>query len=196
MIKKYHIGDLFTLSEVVLACTLIVLAFFEGLTDIALWIFIAGELCDALDGPCARRWHYPDDGKRRWWRQYNTQIDQLSDILLAVACAVYLIAQVNTFFGAILTAVIFTHCFIVQLYVDYVTAKQPQKRYSRKIKRIILMRRYVYVFVGIGGAIVLLIWHTTWAIICKALATGLLALSAIILAILKRNRLKEVTTSL
>lgn len=196
MIKKYHLADLFTLLEVILACTLLIMAFFEGLTNYAIWVFIGGELCDALDGPCARRWHYPDDNKYRWWRHYNTEIDQASDILLAAACAIYIMGRVNTFFGFILAMTVLITCGSIELYVAAARAQYPRGYSQRKIDRLLLIRRCIYVFLGIGGAILMLIWHTSWPSFCKWIAVLILAIAAIVLSIIKRNRLTQVNTPL
>lgn len=196
MIKKYHLCDLFTLLEVILACTLTVMTFKCIPPDYALWVFVAGELCDAVDGPCARRWHYPDDGKRRWWRKYNKQIDQVSDILLACACALYIILCVSSFIGVILSATI---AFIALVVQDIVYGQDSQIIFTRPklAKRLVLFRRCVYVFLGIGGAIATLLWYTSWPILIKVcLSIVGIAAGAVVTLLKFKNRLSEIDTPL
>ncbi len=198
--KKYHLADLFTLLEVILAIVLFVMAFCGVPPDYAIWVFVAGELCDALDGPCARRWHYPDDGKYRWWRHYNVEIDQISDIILAVACGAYLFMQTSHFIAVLLLFGIGSWCAFVQ-YTLY--------RYDRTTKRfvptdmpelerteIILLRRKVYVYLGVGGAILTLIWYTSWPIPVRAGVTVLGLIIARDLSRRKQNRLNQDKTPL
>ena len=63
--RKYHLADVLTSLETLCAVILIGFAIGNVPVDYALWVFAAAELCDAFDGICARRWPYPDDGKRR-----------------------------------------------------------------------------------------------------------------------------------
>lgn len=196
--RKYYIADLLTLSEVILAGILLWMTIFNVHADYALWVFVAGELCDALDGPCARRWHYPDDGKYRWWRHYNSEIDQISDILLAVACGLYLIFRVNPIGGCLLLLGIGTFCVIVQykLYgYDRDTHRFRRKNYIYA-EQLILFRRKVYVFIGIGGTIALLVWATSWSIYVKVGLALVGIVAGIYIANKKRNRLTEDQTPL
>ena len=89
--KKYHLADALTVCELICAVILSGMAFLRVAPAYALWVFAAGELCDAYDGTCARRWPYPDDGKYRWWRVPRTVafIEHMSDILLGLACGCY-----------------------------------------------------------------------------------------------------------
>lgn len=195
---KYHIADLFTVSEVILAGILMWMTIANISADYAIWVFVAGELCDALDGPCARRWHYPDDGRYRWWRHYNSEIDQLSDIVLAVACGLYLIFRVHTFGGCCLLLGIGAFCLIVQ-YMLYGYDTNQHRFYRRDLPystELVLFRRKVYVFGGIGGAIALLIWATSWPAQLK-FSLALVGIGiGLYLAKKKRNRLTEDVTPL
>ena len=56
--KKYLIADALTLLEVLCAIALAYMGLFNCPVDYAIWIFATGIICDALDGPCARTWHY------------------------------------------------------------------------------------------------------------------------------------------
>lgn len=196
--KKYHLADLFTLLEVILAIALFIAAVSNAPVEWALYIFVAGELCDAVDGPCARRWHYPDDGKYRWWREYNSETDQASDILLAISCGVYLIWRVSVFWGIALLGGIGLFCLAIQCYIfrydhirhTFVCRDNPH------IDDIVLFRRHIYVIAGIGGAIALMVWSTSWPLIIKRILMIVGIICGLILLKLKWNRWKENKTKL
>lgn len=188
MIKKYHLCDLFTLLELVLACTLTVMAFQHASPDHALWVFIGGELCDALDGPCARRWPYPDDGKRRFWRSPRlVQItEHVSDILLIGALAFYLIGRGGIFYYTTLlgSCIILIFCLIVEDLLRCHTYTLQRRRL------IIRIRRYVYLS-GIAIGLAELIFCTSWILPLKLGACLFALIVAILLIIFKWNRFTE-----
>lgn len=196
--KKYHLADCFTLLETILAIALFIMAFCGATAEQALWVFVAGELCDAIDGPCARKWHYPDDGKYRWWRYYNSEIDQISDILLAIGCGVFIIWRVNAFWGITLTAGLGIFCTVIQCYLYRYNPELHMFicRDIPKAEDIILFRRHTYVIAGIGGAIALLVWSTEWALSVKRSLTIAGIICGLILLFLKWNRWKENKTPL
>lgn len=200
--KKYHLADLLTLLEVILACTLLVLAILGTPADYALWVFVAGELCDAFDGPCARRWHYPDDDKPRWWRRHNVEIDQISDIMLAIACGIYLVWRVSLDFGRILFLGVGAYCLIIQLYLyefDRISRRFIPRRSVSDAERHshVIVRRLIYAIMGIGGAIVLLISATSWELRTKIIVCIIGAVIALpALLIFKRPRTKSEFTPL
>lgn len=70
--RKYHLADALTALEIIMAATITGMIIFGGSANVVIWLFAVGELCDAFDGICARRWPYPDDGKFRWWRVPRT----------------------------------------------------------------------------------------------------------------------------
>lgn len=199
MIKKYHLADLFTLLEVILAVALLWMAIMDCPVDWALWIFVGGEICDALDGPCARKWHYPNDGKHRWWRTYNSEIDQISDILLAVACGVYLIWRVNWLIGVLLLGGIGTFCLLVQCHLYYYDQLRRSVKTNNNIlyaDRLILFRRRFYVVAGVGGAIATLVWYSSWPFWLKLGITLSAPFLVKIGARVKSNRWRENKTKL
>lgn len=187
--KKYHIADILTLCEVIFTGILLYMVVFNVSVNYAIWVFIIGELCDAFDGICARRWHYPEDGKKRWWREYAPQIDQISDVLLASVCGLYLLLRIKSIATAVLVGTIAGICISIEVALRFgeesVLARCPHGRLG-----IILGRRYCYV-AGIGIAIVLMIFATTWPEWCKKLAICLGVAAGIILVLVKRNRLTQ-----
>lgn len=188
MVRKYHLCDLFTLLEVILTCTLIVMTVLHVSPDYAIWVFVAGELCDAIDGPCARRWPYPDDSKKRWWRLPHVvqAIEHISDILLIGSLALYLLFQPGLFhyltlYGSLAIALI---CLVVQ----YLLFTKPYS--SAKRKSLTLLRRRFYL-VGIIIGIAELIFCTTWALPLKIGACILGLIAGVIILIAKWNRFTE-----
>lgn len=197
--KKYHLADFFTLLEAVLAIVLLIMAICGAKAEQALWVFVAGEICDAVDGPCARRWHYPDDGKYRWWRQYNSEIDQITDIMLAISCGVYLIWRISAFWGVALLGGIGIFCLAIQCYVyryDSATHRLVYRKDRTNAEDIVLFRRHVYVIAGIGGAIALLVWSTEWLLIVKRVLTIVGVICGLVLLGLKWDRWSQDKTPL
>ncbi len=197
--KKYHLADFFTLLEAVLAIVLLIMAICGAKAEQTLWVFVAGEICDAVDGPCARRWHYPDDGKYRWWRQYNSEIDQITDIMLAISCGVYLIWRISAFWGVALLGGIGIFCLAIQCYVyryDSATHRLVYRENRANAEDIVLFRRHVYVIAGVGGAIALLVWSTEWLLIVKRVLTIVGVICGLVLLKLKWDRWSQDKTPL
>lgn len=188
MLKKYHLCDLFTLLEIILACTLIAMAHLQISANYAIWVFIGGELCDALDGPCARCWPYPDDGKKRFWRipWVVKAAEHISDITLISALAFYLLKQKGLFFQITIcgTAAILTFSLII----EYTLFTRPYSGDERR--RLILMRRYVYLL-GIAVGIGELVFCTTWTLLLKIGSCILGLIIGFFLIIAKWDRFTE-----
>ncbi len=152
--------------------------------DIVIWLFVIGELCDAFDGICARRWHYPDDGKKRWWRENASILDQVTDIFLITATAAYLGVRLGRFDLLMLGGIVALFCIIVEgLKFHY---------YS---KRLILLRRYIYL-ACIALALFTLLFATSWNGLAKGVAIAAIFIVGIFLMIIKRNRLTQDVTKL
>lgn len=194
----YYLADLFTLSEVILSIVLFVMSIMGAPVAHALWVFVAGELCDAVDGPLARRFHYPNDGKSRWWRTYASEIDQISDIMLAAACGVYLIWQVSWLGGCLLLLGIGAFCLAVQMHLYHYdrSCKSFRRRFYVYAENLILLRRRIYVVGGIGGAIALMVWHTEWTLAVKITITIVGILCGIALRYWKHDRWTQDKTPL
>ena len=188
MIKKYHLADIFTLLEIILACTLIGVTFLHVSANYVIWIFVAGELCDAIDGPCARRFPYPDDSKYRWWRQPRTvqAIEHVSDILLISALAFYLMTQggIICYITTIGSFIVFAYCMLTEFWLQ--TTDTNQKSRLRAIR----CRRYVYL-TGIAIGIAELIFCTTWHLYIKIGSCIIGLIIGVMLIIAKWNRFTE-----
>lgn len=185
--KKYYLADALTLCEIIAGVILLGMAWWKvPIADCALWVFVLGELCDAFDGICARRWPYPNDGKKRWWRTYVTQIEHLSDIFIAVACMIFLMGcPVVARKASVLGGVVILCCVAIELVVKGMRARGVAEA---QIAHSIVVRRLFYVLCGVGGGILLLIEATSWPAIAKLCAVGLEVIVGIGLLILKQDR--------
>ena len=213
--KKYHIADVLTLSEAILAVILTICAMLNVSADYAIWVFAAAELCDAFDGICARRWPYPNDGKVRWWRQYASEIDELTDIMVGLACLLFVGLRVNPSFSLLVLVCALIVGIGVQVIVKWTTTKPYLERYGlqplanwlnhrstfirlatwfdthpRTQLVIILLRRYLYV-TAIFLLVIQLIFATTWAFYVQISANILLALIGMALCYIKLDRLTQ-----
>lgn len=192
MKKLYYLADVLTCSEVIAGIILLAMTALHISADVAIWVFVLGELCDAFDGPAARRWPYPNDGKKRWWRTYVKEIEHGSDIFIAISCMAYLMSQpyeitftlpplfTNGFPVAegakLLGMFIIIICSLVEVEVQSIKAIFGENSHHF-IKPIILARRWVYAFVGIGGGIFLLLMATSWP---QAIKQGLILLGILV----------------
>jgi phosphatidylglycerophosphate synthase len=111
--KKYHIADLLTASRFVWAIVLVCLVFFK--IQPAMWVVLATTLAlltDALDGPAAKRWPYPNDNKYRWWRRVQKApngtfkvvacLDTPADLVLGLGLVAYTFFMVSPVWGVVL----------------------------------------------------------------------------------------------
>ncbi len=191
MIKKYHIADIITASRIILASTLVGVIWKNSPPDIAIWIIVACELGDALDGIFARKYHYPNDGKYRWWRKYAPEIDQAADIYTGILALVYYIKCVNFQLGVTILISGLIIGLTVQTYAVWL-----KYLFSEKVKRrLILTRRYLYLL-AIAVVVTNLIIATSWP---RQIRTACLLFGVavgIILILIKRNRLTQVKTPL
>lgn len=217
--KKYHIADVLSTIEVICACAIFALTFTGAPPDIVIWIFALGELCDAFDGICARKWHYPNDGKKRWWREHASELDILSDLLIGAAILLYLTTRINLALGLVIIFSAFIIGFAVQILVKWKSTEKLLDSWSPKIANflckstwfcwlttwfdfhrkvslvLILIRRYLYV-AAIGVIIVQLIFATSWPAFCQRLAIYALVGIACLLAAVKLDRLRQDKTPL
>ena len=107
-------------------------------------IFVLAELTDAFDGECARRWPYPADGKRRWWRVHAETLDQVADLALAAAVLLY----VGLYLQPVLAVTIFIVTVVVavpvQIWRNQRIRRIPNEDDDPLRVRVILARRVLY----------------------------------------------------
>lgn len=197
MMKKYHLADVCTLLECCCAFIIIGMAWYHTKPEYALCVFFVGQIFDAIDGPLARRYHYPDDGKYRWWRRYASEIDQLSDLLLGTVTCAYVAACISRAIG---TAAL-VGAFVIGLSIQTLAYDFPPLRLNwlktkpRLGSCIVLIRRWLYVAL-IVFAVGLLLWSTAWPLGAKITITVIFCAIGLLLFVCKLNRLTEVKTRL
>ncbi|MBR3220580.1 CDP-alcohol phosphatidyltransferase family protein [Candidatus Saccharibacteria bacterium] len=189
--KKYHIADVLTALEFVCAVVLLILTIMGADPGIALVVFLFGELCDAFDGIAARTWHYPDDGKVRWWREHANGIDQLSDIVLAFVVLVYVAVHVDFALGVTIIILALVVGWSVQFWVyGYLQKHSPDLAL-----KVVLARRFMYL-AGIVVVTVKLMIAASWTRPVKYILMGLCLVASILLWFLKEDRRTQDKTPL
>lgn len=191
--KRYHIADALTAIELIMAIILTIGIVVKMSANWILWVFVAGELCDAFDGICARRWPYPDDGKYRWWRIPRTVqfLEHLSDIWLVGGCGIYLArcapAPINHIVLACgLNIVVYCACIEAQIRLD------PLYRNNEILRKGSILRRRKFYLAGITIGIISLVLSTSWSNTAKIILLVIGVIIGIILAKKKTNRLHDV----
>ena len=90
MLKKYHIADILTASRFIFAMVIIAFTLFAASPAKVLAVFIIGEITDAVDGPAATKWPYPEKlEKSLWWRVNKVAFDIAADMTLGIATLIY-----------------------------------------------------------------------------------------------------------
>lgn len=163
-----YLADLLTLSRLILAIVLLVLAFIGGTPEAAFIIFVVAELTDAFDGTCARKWPFPKD-KTPKYRKYAAKFDMTSDVLLAGAQVLFLTLRVNMVVGLVFIVYYLLSAPIGDLVIygkilghpDDCTKKSLAHRNFPLAKKIVLARRYLYtIILGVTNALIL--FATSW----------------------------------
>ena len=196
--KKYYIADLLVLARFILAVLLGFVAFFpafglgeQSMIGVGLTFFIVGELTDAFDGPAARRWHYPQDGKYRWWREndMNVILDKIADICLIVTMMIFVFMRVSFVLTVCLVGIAAPFALSVEFYL------RPRLSVTNPVlcNRILMLRRYLYVL-GLCLVGMVTLWMTDWPRIARLTITVLALIIAPFMVAFKRDRLTEVDT--
>lgn len=212
LLRKYYIADILSTLEVLCAVVLVIVSLLAFPPEWALLTFCAGELLDAFDGPCARKWPYPEDQKKHWWKNSDgtsSALDMLGDLFLGLALLLYVILNVNTLFGLVTLGICLVIAVPIQLYrnnrlmyaknyalqyelcSDENSGKSQYKEkaalYENKATRAVLFRRFLYIL-GISVMIVILLVKTSWPQWLKIMLLVFGGMIGIILWFLKRDR--------
>jgi len=197
--KKYYLADVLTLLETVCAVTLTFMSVFHVSADYALWTFATGVICDALDGPCARAFHYPNDGKYRWWREKAELTDKISDLMLGIAALFYIGCCISKPLGQYGFIAAFVIGCLVQVIVyptwGGIECLDLRASHPSIALALISIRRIMYA----GGMIIgifILIHSTSWSNQVKIAMNGFLVICGLVALKLKHNRLIEDETPL
>lgn len=195
--RKYHIADTLTLCKCICTCILGVLLFTGAKPQTALIIFGIGELCDAFDGICARKWKYPPDGKYRWWREYAPEIDQVTDVLHLSVMALFFIFRICATFVYFRPWIAFSVALAIAFIciVVHIIVAEPKYAGSKFATRLILGRRVLYLaciaFIVFAG-----LYAVSWPKAVRIAIAIVLCVGAVGLLIIKWDRATQVKTPL
>ena len=154
-------------------------------------VFVIAELTDAFDGECARRWPYPMDGKRRWWRVQAETLDQVADLALAAAVLLFVGLHLQPVLAVTILIVTVIVAVPVQVWRNQRIRRIPNEDDDPLRVRVVLARRVLYL-AGISALVLALLiavlgdnWVAWAVVLAVALATG----GALLW--LKRDRLRR-----
>jgi len=158
VIKKYHIADILTASRFFFAALIIAMTIMGSRPGGVLLIFAIGEMTDAVDGPAAARWPYPDELEASlWWRVNVVAFDIAADMVLGTAALIY--TAVHTYsFGMVLMVGALSIGTVTQLLIVYVL---PPSEKSLFTKYLILTRRAFLYVPTIAAVVIMLLLKAT-----------------------------------
>ena len=143
--KKYHIADVLTFSRFVFGGLLIFFTIMGVNSTWVLIVFTLAEMTDALDGITARSWHYPKDGKKRWWRKYAVAIDQIADIFVGLTLVAYIMFRMDAWIAYAIIVAIVVIAIPIQIWRHFRIKKYGPD--DEILRRVVLTRRYAYILV-------------------------------------------------
>ena len=163
-----YLADILTLSRLIIAIVIFILALTGGAPEVVFILFIIAELTDAFDGTCARKWPFPKN-KTPKYRKYAALFDMVSDVALAGFQVIFVILQINQPLGLAIIIYELVSSIGGDLLVygkilghpDNCTKNSLASRNFPLAKKIILTRRYIYTLcIGFVNAVIL--FATSW----------------------------------
>ena len=167
-----YLADLLTLTRLILAIVLFVLAVTGGSVNTAFIVFTLALITDMFDGTCAKKWPFPKNATPKY-RKYAAQFDMVSDVLLAGAQVLFLLLRVSTV-GGIIAISFYVICILLELVLygkffghpDNCTEWSLTKRNFPVAKKIVLLRRFGYT-ICIGAVNAGILFATDWPMAAK-----------------------------
>lgn len=163
-----YLADILTLSRLIIAIVIFILALTGGAPEVVFILFIIAELTDAFDGTCARKWPFPKN-KTPKYRKYAAIFDMVADVALAGFQVIFVILQINQPLGLAIIIYELVSSIGGDLLVygkilghpDNCTKNSLASRNFPFAKKIILTRRYIYTLcIGFVNAVIL--FATNW----------------------------------
>ena len=163
-----YLADILTLSRLIIAIVIFILALTGGAPEVVFILFIIAELTDAFDGTCARKWPFPKN-KIPKYRKYAATFDMVADVALAGFQVIFVILQINQPLGLAIIIYELVSSIGGDLLVygkilghpDNCTKNSLASRNFPLAKKIILTRRYIYTLcIGFVNAVIL--FATSW----------------------------------
>ena len=199
--KRYFIADVLTGMKFIPAIILIVAAFNNFSPFIALLLFAIGELLDALDGMAAHKWPHPEWTNELWFRKNIKVLESGLDMLLGIAALLYVMMQVDFWFGFTVLASALAIGVVCELILygrilgsesqhdsDSLMARNPKKA------KTIVAVRFVFYLIAVGVVMLRLLWAAFPSLLAKIMILIVAALVALIIGIKKYEdgRLEDV----
>lgn len=193
-----YLADILTLIRIFLAVFLLVIVILGMKAEWALIVFAIGELTDAFDGTCSKKWPFPK-GREPKYRKYAEKYDIFADVFLMSMMALYVVVRVNPWMWLVLI-VVAVICTIIELvayhrFMGHPDDCSPKSLYAKNpefTEKLLLARRKLLYLPSIALAIVLTLFATSWPIEAKWIILGVAAAEGIFLWFFLRARRKKV----
>ena len=194
---KSYLADILTFTRFILAGFLLYFLITHAAPECVLIVFCIGELTDAFDGTCAKKWPFPK-GKEPKYRRFAEQYDMIADILLLGFMGLYIVIYINLWLLAWMIFVI-VGSFILEMicygrplgHPNFCTKNSLYKKNQKLAERILLLRRKLTYLPSIILATLILLFATTWPDVVKySLLGGMAAVGVFLWFFLKARRTK------
>ncbi len=165
---KSYLADILTFTRFILAGFLLYFLITHGSPECVLIIFCIGELTDAFDGTCAKKWPF-SKGKEPKYRRFAEQYDMIADILLLGFMGLYIVIWINLWLVAWM-AIVIVASFIIEMicygrpfgHPNFCTKNSLFKKNQKLAEKILLLRRKLTYLPSIAVAILMLLFATSW----------------------------------
>lgn len=196
--KRYLLADVLSFLEVVCAIAIGVGIYCGFTPETVLTLFGIGELCDAFDGAAARKWPYPNDGKRRPWRNptFIKHYEWAKDIFLGLITLAFIAVRIDFWTGVVcgglaLAMGLWMQGYAGSLWVHAHTRHQNDEERAHNLRELeeFYVKRRIYTYVpAIATLVLILLFSTAWFMLFKALIVFALVMMAIMLWSFKEDR--------
>ena len=192
-----YFADILTFIRFVLAGFLLYFLIVGGKPECVLIAFCLGELTDAFDGTCAKKWPFPK-GKEPKYRRFAEQYDMIADVLLLGFMGLYIVIWINIWMILMLVFVIIAS-FVIEMicygrpfgHPNFCTKKSLYRKNQKLAERILLLRRKLTYLPSITIATLILLFATAWSDVVKySLLGGMVAVGIFLWFFLKARRTK------
>lgn len=194
---KSYLADILTFTRFVLAGFLLYFLITHSSTECVLVVFCIGELTDAFDGTCAKKWPFPK-GKEPKYRRFAEQYDMIADTLLLGFMGLYIVIYLNLWLVAWMVFVIITS-FVIEMvcygrpfgHPNFCTKKSLYRKNQKLAEKILLLRRKLTYLPSIAMATIMLLFATAWPDVVKySLLGGMVVVGVFLWFFLKARRTK------
>lgn len=193
-----YLADILTFIRFVLAGFLLYFLIVGGKPECVLITFCLGELTDAFDGTCAKKWPFPK-GKEPKYRRFAEQYDMIADTLLLGFMGLYIVIWVNIWMVLMLVFVVVAS-FVIEMicygrpfgHPNFCTKNSLFKKNQKLAEKILLLRRKLTYLPSIAVAILMLLFATSWPNEVKFSLLGVMIAVGIFLWFFLATRRKNV----